>query len=286
MAPSNGVIPAQQRRRQAKVIPVMPLSYFQKRKQQDEAAQQKKADEPDVVQILIVAASPTPPPAAEATLEKTMGPLVVSSSPPSVHPADAAELPESSMEPIIPEAEESKDEVHEITKEPEADASVQESIGKIHLGKYVSRCVRQFQDRNYSTLMHSTEDDRSETIASAISAPSAPPSSASHSTFHMPPPFVPANHDSASFMSSNMHNGRHVVNGMHHAHPSDGSVMFYAESNNSSPAPPPGSGNVPPYLHQQQQYVSGHGTHPSNGSHTQFPPNGYSPMGPPPVPYR
>jgi hypothetical protein len=57
---------------------------------------------------------------------------------------------------------------------------------------------------------------------------------------------------------------------MHHTHPSAGSVMFggYPDSNNSSPAPPPSAGNVPPYPYQQgpQHGAVRHGPHQSNGA--------------------
>jgi hypothetical protein len=71
---------------------------------------------------------------------------------------------------------------------------------------------------------------------------------------------------------------------MHHAHPSAGSLRFggYPESNNSSPAPPPSAGNLPPYPFPQHAHhnVGRHGPHHSNGGMS----NGYSPMGPPPPP--
>lgn len=111
----------------------------------------------------------------------------------------------------------------------------------------------------------------------------------------MPPPFVPAGHpdttiatqnDSPKFAPPHMSfNGQHH---MHHAHPSNGSLMFggYPESNNSSPAPPPSAGNMPPYppfSPQHHQHGAGrHAPHLSNGAHPQTVPNGYSPMGPPP----
>jgi hypothetical protein len=56
----------------------------------------------------------------------------------------------------------------------------------------------------------------------------------------------------------------------------------YEESNNSSPAPPPSAGNVPPYSFQQPAQSGRHGPHLSNGGHSQNISNGYSPMGPPP----
>lgn len=104
----------------------------------------------------------------------------------------------------------------------------------------------------------------------------------------MPPAFVPQSQnypnstvDSVKFPQPHMFNGQHQ---MHHAHPSAGSVMFggYEESNNSSPAPPPSAGNVPPYSFPQPTQAGRHGPHPSNGSHIQQMSNGYSPMGPPP----
>ena len=106
----------------------------------------------------------------------------------------------------------------------------------------------------------------------------------------MPPAFVPAGHnppnnftDSVQFPPPNMFTGHYPL---HHAHPSSGSLVFggYPESNNSSPAPPHSAGNAPPYLFQQQQHISGHGPHPSNGSHTQHMSNGHSHMGPPAPP--
>ena len=103
----------------------------------------------------------------------------------------------------------------------------------------------------------------------------------------MPPAFVPQSQnypssvvDSVKFPQQHMFNGNH----QHHAHPSAGSVMFggYEGSNNSSPAPPPSAGNVPPYTFQQPSQAGRHGPHLSNGSHIQHMSNGYSPLGPPP----
>jgi len=125
------------------------------------------------------------------------------------------------------------------------------------------------------------------------SDPSESQSSASRSTYQMPPPFVPANNnqfngmasDSTKFPPPQAFNGQHP---MHHTHPSAGSVMFggYPDSNNSSPAPPPSAGNIPQYPYQQtpQNGAARHGPHQSNGVTAQNMPNGYSPMGPPPPP--
>ncbi|TVY76068.1 hypothetical protein LSUE1_G008018 [Lachnellula suecica] len=129
---------------------------------------------------------------------------------------------------------------------------------------------------------------------SVRSAPSETMSSESRSTYHMPPPFVPANANHVPTMSSETVKfpPQPIFNGqspMHHAHPSAGSVMFggYPESNNSSPAPPQSAGNVPPYPYPQQpRHVGGrHGAHLSNGGHSHHLSNGFSPLGPPPPGY-
>lgn len=94
--------------------------------------------------------------------------------------------------------------------------------------------------------------------------------------------------DSINEPPPGLYNGQQGINGIHHGHPSNGSIMFgYPESNNSSPAPPASAGNTNGslYIPHEQQYAPQHASHPSNGSHSQQLPNGYSPMGPPPPGY-
>lgn len=107
----------------------------------------------------------------------------------------------------------------------------------------------------------------------------------------MPPDFVPASNpyntviqESLRYQPANAFNGPYPT---HHAHLSNGSVMFgnYPDSNNSSPAPPPSGGYMPPPPFPQAPYgPSRHHPHHSNGGHSQHLSNGYSAMGPPPPP--
>lgn len=119
------------------------------------------------------------------------------------------------------------------------------------------------------------------------SAPSESQSSASKSTFHMPPPFYPASHNHSVVSSESVKLPEHSPldghNPMHHAHPSASSLIFggYPDSNNSSPAPPASTGKMPPnpVAHQVPQGAVRHGPHISNG-HQQHMSNGFSPMTP------
>lgn len=116
-------------------------------------------------------------------------------------------------------------------------------------------------------------------------------STGSRSTYQMPPPFYPSNNGNPLPQESAKLPAQPQFNGHHPLHPpnlSTGSLVFggHAESNNSSPAPPPSAGNVPPYALQQQAQHNGHPNGISgNGGHHQTMSNGFSPMGPPAAGY-
>lgn len=251
------------------IVPAIPLPYIQKKKQQL-AAREKVKEEPAQAQIVEPEPASTPP-VAEII------PAVVNGSSDDHASDKTTEAPEADVivgcaEPAISAAPVVKEEVQnaqEIANEEQESEEVEE----VSVQQVPAEEVKQ--------------DERPETQASA---PSDPPSSASRSTFHMPPAFVPANHnsqnnitDSVKFAPPNMFNGHYPL---HHTHPSTGSLVFggYPESNNSSPAPPPSAGNAPPYPYQQQPQIARHGPHLSNGSHTQHMPNGFSHVGPPAPP--
>ncbi|RDW71771.1 hypothetical protein BP5796_07805 [Coleophoma crateriformis] len=116
-------------------------------------------------------------------------------------------------------------------------------------------------------------------------------SNMSKPTYQMPPTFYPGNYshphqqDHARVPVQPPFNGQHPI---HHTHPSAGSLVFggYAESNNSSPAPPPSTGNMPPpYGFPQQALPVGRSqaAHPNGQQQTMS--NGFSQMGPPPPGY-
>lgn len=116
------------------------------------------------------------------------------------------------------------------------------------------------------------------------SAPSDTQSITSRSTYQMAPPFIPASNqpvmpsESNQFVQQIAFNGQHP---MHHAHPSNSTIPIFGggpDSNNSSPAPPSSTGNIPPYAYAQQGVR--HGPHLSNGGYQHHMPNGFSPMTP------
>jgi len=270
MAPAaKQVLPNRQRQSAPRtVVPAIPLPYIQKQKQKEKAqleARENAAKEEVALQAQVVEPEPSPtPPATEIApvVDESSDGNTTESVEEAVERAQAEVPAASIVEEEVQEIANEEPEEHEEQVVPEPELSVEEE----------------------------TPDEKHETREPAPSAPSVlsdPPSSASRSTFHMPPAFVPANQnhssnftDSVVFPPPNMHfNGNQS---MHHAHPSTGSLVFggYPESNNSSPAPPPSAGNIPPYQYQQPPHLSRHGPQLSNGSHIQHMPNGYGPQAP------
>lgn len=244
------------------IVPALPLVYLQKRKQPLTTRDKEKAK------------SETKYEAGDTTISKP-SPL----STPTPLPVEAI-LPE--VTPVIVNGstgEQSFEDSKQIVKGPQSVASAApEKEEEAHIAaSTVSEAY---------TVGEATEEKHQ----SEPSEPSEPPSSASRSTFHMPPPFVPASQSQSNSASDpNMFAPQHLrgQHQVHHAHPSAGSQMFGAypeSSNNSSPAPPASAGNAPPYPYQPQPYIGHHGPHASNGSYTQYMANGHSARGPPPPP--
>ncbi|CAG8961213.1 hypothetical protein HYFRA_00013269 [Hymenoscyphus fraxineus] len=264
MAPINAARAVQQNRPRptaAKniIVPAIPLAYVQKRQKQSAAhtkakIEQPVASNPPVVEFLPASPSPILEPAAAANSTSENG---------SPSPLQASTTSPAS------EADHSNESHHtESTEEEVAEPAIAE--------------------QEVSVVEESSSEEPQQTPRSA---PSEAQSSASRTTYQMPPPFVPSSQSQQPNMSAadpgsmppppNFHHGQHP---MHHAHPSAGSLRFggYPESNNSSPAPPPSAGNLPPYPYPQSSHgPQRHGQQPpTNGGH----PNGFSPMGPPPPP--
>ncbi|KAF4637780.1 hypothetical protein G7Y89_g299 [Cudoniella acicularis] len=238
------------------IVPAIPLTYVQKRQKQQAARAKAKEEEAPPTPITPVLEEPAPE-APVAEIEP-----VATNGSPDIQVHEQTEENDEFVQASAPDTPSLEEEIVEtVAEEPEVIAP-EESLAELRIEQH--------------------ETPRS--------APSEAQSSASRSTFHMPPAFVPAsqNHhssistDSVKFPAQNNFNGQPP---MHHAHPSAGNVMFggYPDSNASSPAPPPSAGNVPPYPYQQQPMHGGgrHGHQQSNGGHSQMS-NGYSPMGPPP----
>ncbi|CZR61233.1 uncharacterized protein PAC_11129 [Phialocephala subalpina] len=236
------------------IIPAIPLPYVQKRKQQ-EAARAKALEEASIVPAVVdVPTSPTPP----------------------------------AVEPTPPIANGSEEHTPEIAEEST------ESIATSTLETSEGAPIEPIEEKSAVEEPHVSADEEvlEQPQETSKSAASETQSNASHSTYHMPPAFVPANQnqfngggDPAKYPPPpNMFNGQQLP--MHHAHPSAGSVMFggYPESNNSSPVPPQSGGFMPPPPFPMHHGPSRHAPHQSNGGHSQQPSNGYSPMGPPPPP--
>jgi hypothetical protein len=300
MAPSSSSAQAGQHKRaqqgaQKAIVPAIPLPFIQKRKQQ-EAAREKAKQEPATPAT--VALSPSPPP-AEVTSEVTPAIVNGSSDIQSNHEADqvseaSPELEEAPINEVketeeIEAAEPRETEMHKLATSLTEASVHEESVGKKHKFQPPKNMFSSFR-LSIANLILAKDLHPIASAEVEESLPSAPPSSASLSTFHMPPAFVPASQptdspsNNASSTMHNMHNGERVTSNIHHGHPSNGSIVFggYPDSTNSSPAPPlsAGNGNVPQYLQQQQHYVNQHATQLSNGSQGQPPPHGYSTMTP------
>ena len=258
------------------VVPAIPLPYIQKRQQQDAARAKAKeeAAAPTVVE--------TPTPSSPASTTENTAPAIANGSS-GGHKAEIPvenSRPASPMTPTTP-ATPALDEQSEQTEieEPEEFHSQDETPCK---------------EKQFALPISSLSRCLPKTVQqqeTPKSVPSEGQSSASRSTYQMPPPFIPANHhqfngmasDAVKFPPPQAFNGQHP---MHHTHPSAGSVMFggYPDSNNSSPAPPQSAGNPQyPYPPPPQHGSARHGPHQPNGVNPQMP-NGFSPMGPPPPP--
>ncbi|KAG0649905.1 hypothetical protein D0Z07_3692 [Hyphodiscus hymeniophilus] len=240
------------------IIPAIPLPYIQKRKQAQAAREKALEEAVQATQTPIGEAPPSPtPPPAEIATSAVEGLINSHDTEKITRGFEPAEV-EAATAPVFELGEE----------------AVEDSPNG---------------ERNVSIEGETTlAQDRQQTPMCAPSAPSEEPPSASRSDFHMPPAFVPHSQTYPTGADESVKDPRqHMVIGqqqMHHTHPSAGSVMFgaYEESNNSSPAPPPSAGKVPPYPSQQPAQAGLHGPHLSNGSHGQHMSNGFSPMGPPP----
>ncbi|KAE9376995.1 hypothetical protein N431DRAFT_542445 [Stipitochalara longipes BDJ] len=239
------------------VVPAIPLPYVQKRQQQEaaRARAREEAAAPTVVE--------TPAPSSPASTTAHTSPAIVNGS----SKEQIAERPEESTEVASP-----------TTPATPATPALEQSSQTSEVGE------------TEVSVQDTTTEEPQETPRSV---PSETQSSASRSTYQMPPPFVPAHHGQFNGMAPDQskYPPPPVFNGqppMHHTHPSAGSVMFggYPDSNNSSPAPPPSAGNAPPYPYQQapQHGAVRQAPHQSNGTNPQNMPNGFSPMGPPPPP--
>lgn len=257
----NRVRPAAARR----VVPAIPLPYIQKRKQQD-AALAKAQEE---------AAIPTPAEAAEAVeAPSSPTPPASETATPVINgPAEhESEITESSVEPSPPQ-----------TPATPATPALEEG------GETVETEVAVGAEGN--SIYEETAEDSQYT---PHSIPSESQSSVSRSTYHMPPPFIPANqqqfngvhHEPAPGPPQNLFNGQLS---MHHGHPSNGGSMIhgYPPSNSSSPAPPLSAGHMSPYPYPYPEPppphpAARHTPQLSNGIHPHQVPNGYAPMGPPP----
>ncbi|KAH6707790.1 hypothetical protein BKA61DRAFT_134560 [Leptodontidium sp. MPI-SDFR-AT-0119] len=239
MAPATAAKSLQQiqnRPRTRMVVPVIPLPYVQKRQQQEAArtkAKQEAATPPSVVEVL---RSPTPPLPA---VEEITPPIANGSSDGQVsEKAEEATEPASPSVPDIP-----------LVAVVEEEAAVEESEVSVQ------------------------EEAHEETQETPKSAPSDGQSSASRSTYQMPPAFIPAQSQINGHTTSpnTVFNGQHSV---HHPHPSVGNVIFggFPESERSSPAPPSFTNNPPRYDYPQNHAPSGYVP-----PHSQPPPNGYNP---------
>ncbi|KAH8665872.1 hypothetical protein BGZ60DRAFT_432052 [Tricladium varicosporioides] len=265
MAPTSNPAKALQQNRPRPAVPktiepAIPLTYVQKRQRQQVARTKAKEEELPPTPVAEEPASPAP-----VTEINTIAPNELVEK--KAHEPETPATTESTLSslPETPAAEE--DDVEPVAESAKAEPEIivaEESLADLHI----------------------------ETQATSRSAPSETQSSASRSTYQMPPPFVPANqnHDSNMGSESVKFSAPNNINGqphMHHAHPSTGGVIFgaYPDSNTSSPAPPPSAGNLPPYQYQPPMYNGGrHIPQQSNGGHSHHMSNGYSPMGPPPPP--
>lgn len=259
MAPTTALKPLQQvqnRSRTRMVVPVIPLPYVQKRQQQEAArakAKQEAAAPPPVVEAV---RSPTPTPPA---VEEITPPIANDSSDGQVsEKAEEVAEPASPSVPDTPSLAAVEEEA--LVEQPEV--SVQEEAH----GKQTAYAPF-FQSR--SQLTQYVE----ETQETPKTAPSEGQSSASRSTYQMPPAFIPAQSQTNGTTTSanNVYNGQHSV---HHPHPSVGNFMFggFPESERSSPAPPSFTNNPPRYEYPQNHAPSGYVP-----PHSQAPLNGYNP---------
>ncbi|KAL3424427.1 hypothetical protein PVAG01_03708 [Phlyctema vagabunda] len=239
------------------VVPALPIQYVQKRKQ----ATAKKVEDPVVRKTQLETTAQSASLETETTLPSTNGGFDENKE----STLQEAEQPASAAAPATPPVIS-----EDIVTEP-VEAPVQEPAKES-----VAAIQNEVAAEGPHDLTGSAQSDHA--------------SSGSRSTYQMPPPFYPASHgppnpqESVKFLTQATFNGYHP---MHNTHPSTGSLVFggYTESNNSSPAPPPSAGNLPPYPYQQGS-LGGRSQAPHmNGSHHQNLSNGFSPMGPPPGGY-
>jgi len=239
MAPATTSKPLQQmqnRPRQRMVVPVIPLPYVQKRQQQEAARAKAKEEAAAPPPVLEDVRTPTPP-----------SPTVEEITPPIANGSTDEQVPDKAEETIEPELPSVPD--TSVVAAVEEEAAVAESEPSAPV------------------------EAHEETQETPKSAPSEGQSSASRSTYQMPPAFVPAQ---SQTNGSNTKPPNTVVNGqhaMHHPHPSVGNVVFggFPDSERSSPAPASFTNNPPRYDYPHNQAPSGYVP-----PHTQPPQNGYN----------
>jgi hypothetical protein len=243
------------------IVPAIPLPYIQKRKQQVSARQQAKEGAAQT-HVIEEPSSPSPPP-------PEIVPAIVNGSSDAHNAEKLEEVDEVTRQALaeVPATTRAAEEELREVANKDSEVSIQDKMtGKHSLHSLGQGLSLERLHNNVKVVKKVNMSD---------SAPSEMPSSASRSTFHMPPAFVPANQSQSNTTSFNpvKFPPQQALNGqsMHHAHASAGSVAFggYPESNNSSPAPPLSAGNVPPYPFQQQPQIGRQIPHPSNGTHPQ-----------------
>ena len=252
------------------VIPVIPLPYLRKQTNKPVARGKPKEN------------IPSPPPVVEtptpSTSAPTTGPNTANGSP-EIQNAEVAVQPESpdvvaEAAPVVPVVETETGEKENV----ESDFSSQdERKGKNNIIFFLP----------YFILINLIADDTPEGTAPSQVEISSETSPALKSAYQMPPAFYPATHnqppvsDAVQFPPPTLFNGFSPV---HHTHPSTGSAVMFGEyqgSNNSSPAPPPSTGNAPPHIFPQALHGGGRGGPlTTNGGHQQHMSNGYSPVAP------
>ncbi|KAJ5047388.1 uncharacterized protein L3040_003215 [Drepanopeziza brunnea f. sp. 'multigermtubi'] len=254
MAPATVAAKAlqQNRPRPRPVVPVIPLSYIQKRQQQQAAragSREQAAASPPVFQEF----RSLSPPDSEIT------PLIANGSS-DVQVSEKAEAEEEVVEPASP------------------------SVATTPLSVATTPFAPLEEEHNAApknqkvTVQEGTLEDVRETSTS-MSPPSEGQSSASRSTYHMPPAFVPANQSQTNGSNMASYNQLYldVHYPTHHLQPNGGTIMLggFPESARSSPAPPQFNPQQYPQMaasadggYRSQFPTNGHAHTISNGYHS------------------
>ncbi|CZT02437.1 uncharacterized protein RAG0_09606 [Rhynchosporium agropyri] len=260
MAPATASMPLQQiqnRPRTRMVVPAIPLPYVQKRQQQEAARAKAKLEAATPPPVFEVLRSPTPP---SPVVEEITPPIANGSS--DGYVSEKTEEAVERASPSVPDAPSLPAVEKEAVVEESEVPSREEAPGK--------QAAYDIFSQSGSDLSRFAE----ETQETPKTTPSDGQSSASRSTYQMPPAFIPAQNQTNGHTTSakNAFDGHHA---MHNSHPSVGNVMFggFPDSERSSPALQSFTNNPPRYEYPQHNVQSGYVP-----PHSQAQSNGFNPV--------